>query len=422
MNIQKFINVFRRKRATVLVGAGAAIEIGGASTGRITNEIRQKVQSVVNPANIATSISRSFIDEIANALNSYFGNPPGCHFEDIFHTLEVLDSCVHAGSASTGKQFKPHFFPFFTANPQNWLDRYAIMAAKRDLLETISNLVAQYDAAFAPYGQHRWYANFWRTLYNAIPLDIGTLNYDRTIETSLSGLRYEDGYGTVATNPLRFNPKRVLRTSRSLLLHLHGCTLYGYSPPTNTNSFEDMYEDYFEDIFKYPDEVSARRTWFGRSNPNAQSGESIIGGPIITGLRKTDKLLAYPYTTYNQAFANSLLRNPYLLIVGYSFGDFHINALLGKMASIHGPRRRIVIVSYINDPQNNWHPDFSVCDWASDQMVRFLFRAFRQEPIANNLTFLNPLISNDGCVRLYLEGTRNAFESHGNEIVRFLST
>lgn len=183
-----------------------------------------------------------------------------------------------------------------------------------------------------------------------------------------------------------------------------------------------MYEDYFEDVFKYPDEISARNTWFGRSNPHAQSGESIIGGPIITGLRKTDKLLAYPYTTYNHAFADAILRNPSLLIVGYSFGDYHINALLGKMASIHGSNRKIVIISFINNPQINWHPDFAVSNWASNQMVHFLYRAFRQDPITKDIVFKSPIVSKDDCVQLYLEGTKNAFEVNGNKIIKFLNS
>lgn len=228
MNFRKIISNIFRRRTTVLVGAGAAIEIGGVSTSRITSDIRNTTQSILNPANVSTPTNRRFIDEIATALDNYFGVP--CHFEDIFHALEILDSCIHAGSPQTAKEFKPHFFPFFTASPQNWLDTFAIMSAKRDLLETISNLVGQYDSAFQPAGQHKWYADFWRNLNMNMPLDIGTLNYDKTIETSLAGFNLEDGYGTVNTTPIRFKPRKVLRTCKSRLLHLHGSTLFGYSP------------------------------------------------------------------------------------------------------------------------------------------------------------------------------------------------
>jgi hypothetical protein len=63
-----------------------------------------------------------------------------------------------------------------------------------------------------------------------------------------------------------------------------------------------------------------------------------------------------------------------------------------------------------------------VSEWASDKMLRFLFRAFKQETIINDIVFRSPIISDDGCAKLYLKGTRNAFETHGhgNDIIRFL--
>lgn len=404
---------------SVIVGAGAALEVGGPSTSLITQSIRQTYQHIVSVTG-APSTTRQFIDQVATQLDTYFGSE-GCHFEDIFHTLEMLDSCVYAGLTSTAKEFKPHFFPFFNPATGNWLNTYAISTAKNDLLRTIADLIRPYDASFDPIGGHSWFANFWRQFANNYSLDIGTLNYDRTIEASIAGIPFEDGYPNLGTTPIRFDPLRLIQFPGTRIMHLHGSTLFGYSN-SHSNSFQEMYEDYFSDVFKYPDENAALATWFHRSNSHAQSGESIVGGPIITGLRKTDKLLAYPYTTYSAVFSESILQNRSLLIIGYSFGDLYLNALIGKMASIHGSNRRIVVVSYLNDPIGTWHPDNAVGNWASIRMFGFLSRAFRQNPIATNYSFVNPLISSDSCARLYLEGTRNALETHGPDIIRFLSS
>jgi len=93
--------------------------------------------------------------------------------------------------------------------------------------------------------------------------------------------------------------------------------------------------------------TEARRTWFGRSRNQAQSGERATAGPIITGQRKPDKLLAYPYSTYQTVLHDALLRNPRLLIAGYGFGDIHFNRLLRRLTRIHGNNRRVVLIDFV---------------------------------------------------------------------------
>ena len=105
------------------------------------------------------------------------------------------------------------------------------------------------------------------------------------------------------------------------ILHLHGSILYGYIRTSNLYAYDDDHED----LYRYDNFQDAKATWFGRSTNTAQSREQAIAGPIITGLRKTDKALCYPYNTYYSLFQDSIIENPRLLIAGYSFGDFHFN-------------------------------------------------------------------------------------------------
>lgn len=410
-----------KKRCTVFAGAGLSISIGGCISSTLTTHIRSIQQTIPGPG--GTSYQRPFINEVATVLDTYFGQP--CNFEDIFHTLEILGSCVHAHNPRTAKQFKPHFLPFFTANAPttgSWFDPITLIVAKEDLLRAVGNAIEAYENNFQPNGSHNWYASFWRQLKSKLQLDVAILNYDNTIESSLEGIaRLEDGYGfsSPSTNYTRFDPYLLINSRRSKIFHLHGNIRFGHDP-THTNTPTQMYDDSFHDLFKFRTFPEAITTWFGRSGPAAQSGESLVGGPIITGLRKTDKLLSYPYTIYNSEFTKSVLNNGRLLILGYSFSDLHYNALLDKMSGLHGNKRRIVIITFYPNFDTDWHPDMHAWDWASAEMAHFVLRAFRQTDLPISFTPPDPLVSNDGCARVYFRGVEHAFRNHGQEVVDFL--
>ena len=78
--------------------------------------------------------------------------------------------------------------------------------------------------------------------------------------------------------------------------------------------------------------VSGRReTWFGKSNATAQSHEESIIGPLITGLRKTDKLTVHPYDEYQAVFRQAVYKSDRMLVGGYSFGDLYLNSIVDHM-------------------------------------------------------------------------------------------
>ena len=102
------------------------------------------------------------------------------------------------------------------------------------------------------------------------------------------------------------------------------------------------------DLFKYKDYDTVRDMMIGRgqSNPTAQDHSEYYGGPIITGLRKTDKLNCIPYDFYHGHLYNCLLLNKALVIVGYSFGDFYMNNWIDRMSLLHGEKKKVVLVDY----------------------------------------------------------------------------
>jgi hypothetical protein len=78
------------------------------------------------------------------------------------------------------------------------------------------------------------------------------------------------------------------------------------------------------------------------SNPN----ERIINAPIITGFKKLQRLNFEPFNAISNTFYRDCISADVFIIIGYSFGDPHINSVL-KTANI--AKKNIVIVDKNNE-------------------------------------------------------------------------
>ncbi|MCF6153496.1 MAG: hypothetical protein E3K38_14680 [Candidatus Kuenenia stuttgartiensis] len=416
-------------RVTAFLGAGACLDIEGPSTKDLTDLVRKKKQQFLDPFT-KQMIEAPFVEDIASQLDSYFA-PESCNFEDLFHVLEMMSSYFRGRQKHIiGKQYKPPLGAFITLNCDKWLtdkdkDAYMLslgklITAKKDILEIVAAQIYKYMKSFESNHKYRWFADFWNDALNERAWDIATLNYDYSIEKSINKKIIEDGYEKIDGQGLyRFNPSKLIESNSSKILHLHGCILYGYARRQNPNKY--LFEDAFEDIYKFDTYERAKEKWFGRSINNSQAQEEAIVGPIITGLRKTDKLLYYPYNSYHYALQQAIMQSPRLLIAGYSFGDLHFNALLERVTRLYGENRRVVIITYFD--KDYWHPDPMFMGWPQVYtMTKFIATVFHEQTPFNSNKFQSPLCSKDGCAKLYLCGMKEALENHGDEIIEFLTS
>lgn len=401
-------------RVTAFLGAGASLEIGGPLASNLTCTVRNKKQRYYD-SQLGRKRKVSLLGQITNKLNEFY-SPNTCNFEDIFHVLEMLESYGRGWRDRTASTYKPPIAAFLKPRFTKFFDSLGLIVAKRDLLEIVAEAINSYDSIFDSNGNHRWFASFWQEAIKKCPWDIATLNYDTCIEKSIGV--FEDGFEDTGDGYSRFNPRKLYTTSISRLLHLHGCILYGYPRLSDPNKY--IYEDDFEDLYKFDTYDEAKKTWFGRSNNTAQSHEETIIGPIITGLRKTDKLISYPYSEYSTTFSKSIFENERLLIAGYSFGDLHFNKILEKIVRLHGNNRKIVIITWFDNRQP-WHPDPGVMDWPGNEMFRFIAKSFKESNPFKSFSFNSPIVSIDGCVQLYLCGFKDAVDNHGRDIIDFLT-
>jgi len=401
---------------TAFIGAGAVLNIGGPTTSNLTNavKLRQQWNGVPN-----SNVTVPAIEQIAASLDAYFRS--SANFEDIFHAVESLISLRTGLTPTSAKEFKPAIGAFVTPNAAANHNDIVLSQASDHIIDEVANHIVQYVNRFEPNVAHRWFADFWRSATAACHWDIGTLNYDNCVEQALTLGNWEDGFVRLDPGISRFVPAQVVNSTATRLLHLHGSVFYGYPRFADPNRY--IFEDQHEDLYRFDSLTDARQTWFGRSRNQAQSGERATAGPIITGQRKPDKLLAYPYSTYQTVLHDALLNNPRLLIAGYGFGDLHFNRLLSRLTRIHGDNRRVVIIDFVPPGMRppNWIPDYTVRGWPSGGMFRTLVQLSRETTPLDG-RYRNPWVSHDSRCRVYLEGFQDTIHSHGTDIINFLTT
>jgi hypothetical protein len=405
-----------KTRITCVLGAGAMIPVGGPRVDALTKAVCNTRQFAREQLSGRLQEVR-FLERIASRLNTFL-SPDECNFEDMLHVLETLDSYRTGWHETTTPAFRPRPAAFLSPRDLDWFDRFALQSGKIDIVRTVAEQVAHSVESFKPETEHKWFQSFWRQAFDVADWDLATLNYDDLFERI--ALEYEDGYEqSDSKNCVPFEAGRIWSSSRLRILHLHGSILFGYSHPTQTG----LWSPSFHDLWKFRDTKSAQQTWFNRSVNRAQANEDAIIGPIITGLRKPDKLTVEPYREYQEVLSAAMRQSSRLLVIGYSFGDLYLNNILNRLPVLHKEDRRIVFVTFFGDP-NLWHPDPRVISnrWINNRMFEFLAQAMHSErPLGDSLNYNAVLKSDDGRCRVYLDGTQPALEKHGQEILEFLT-
>lgn len=289
------------------------------------------------------------------------------------------------------------------------------------------DIITQYNDYYNQgHSEHDWYRNFYLRFKAAS--DYFILNYDTTIEQTIG--EYEDGYeqDDIQDKFLRFNPQRLLDNPNGLstINHLHGCINYYFSTYKDAN--QDVYTFLSRDLYKYPDYATVRgyMTGRGQSSPANQSGETYYAAPIVTGLRKLDKLNCIPFDFYHANLVNCLTHSPKLIISGYSFGDSYCNQLIERMRYMHGERTRIVLIDKWTFPIKEW---YHVGDCIANELGMFLckitmcstFDGAIKELYENKDKASGALSSNNGNLMVFPNGFKDAAE-HVDVIEAFLNS
>lgn len=443
-------------RITVVLGAGAVLELtpDGCSMPTTENITRSIVDNKPKTFDLDIKSNReiTLLSDIYERLcRSYHqvgdggldpnakGSAGKVHFEIIFHVLELLDTYNRSWSVTTHPKNTAPFAPFiksdFEYNPND------LFVASRHLIARIMDKVTEYDIRFNE-PKNDWFRKFWCGRHNQ--WDVFNFNYDTTIEQSLG--QYEDGYEDIPDDgPFqRFNISKLLSNENQLstVNHIHGCLLYGHDRYKDIN--HDAYDFESRDMYKWPDVKTARDKWEGMtSSPEyAQNGQTIIQGPIITGLSKTEKITCLPYDIYRFNLLRSIKENKGLLIAGYSFGDYYANHALYRMTQCHGEEKRVVLIDYwgiksyfiaVEGDESEWKKlrltprifeHYFTNGFGNDEELMFIKRiAHYDYPVwehFDQLSCTGPMVSDNGQLMLFIGGMKDALSNYSKVIYGFL--
>lgn len=326
------------KRITILLGAGASMHANAPSTDAITSAVGK----------------RQVGGAILHALRSD-RQTSAANFEDVFHVLEQLDALarpITARDHSTLRRFLARVE--FVGGVA--LESAVVRRERFEVMETIADAFADisYDASW------KVLADLFRPLLECYNLDVFTLNYDLLVDVAIEGLSRQTGKGwfngfktSIRGADAPFNPNEYAMRkpewgpSYLTLQHLHGSLRFAYADGDRYVHARRYVLDEGEDL----EEV--RETWAAAKRIALENPSEDFAGvvPLVSGLRKLEKLNTQPYANYFAAFAQAVSTSPRLLIVGYGKGDEHINHWVREFAQIHDENARIVEISDSSDPR-----------------------------------------------------------------------
>lgn len=177
------------------------------------------------------------------------------------------------------------------------------------------------------------YKNFYLKVSNRnrnTPVNIFTTNYDLYNETALDELKFNYNNGFAGSSKRIFNPN-----------------IYNYVLVENLNLSKKVWKsvDNFFNLYKIHGSVNWTKQVEGKTNLPVISEKDI---DVIKQKGSYDSLMIYPspqkdrstlMTPYSDLFRlmqNNLLKpNSILIVIGYSFGDEHINRIIFNALSVY---------------------------------------------------------------------------------------
>lgn len=341
-----------KPRLTVIVGAGGSFELGVPLTDSLTTIVRKAFD---RPAPDFQNYFKDPEDaerrrQLFLAAEQHYGGT--LNFEQLFEFLES-GLALHSGWRSAGgiaeagwTQPRADLVSLFRDR-----DGYAeFLSHSRLMLElTVESAIRDTSAAAPSSPNWQVFQHFWAELASSFDLTVTTLNYDTLIEQALGWGGAEQGFEPAdGSRGWLFHPRMVHQRREHRLLHLHGSILFKGATYGDTVGHWEPAGGHWQNKW-YPTSEDAKVAGGGDLGRTAY-GRDLLGGSLITGLHKNDKVHAEPFGTYYEATANELRACPRLLVIGYGFGDPHINRLIKRMTRDHGDGRRVACVDYVGLP------------------------------------------------------------------------
>ena len=302
----------RKKRALVLLGAGASIEFGAPCTAKLTQIIKNKV--------CANKILRccgsdGIYMKISEVLSDYLqGGIKAVNFEHVYHCAHEL-LFTFGPTPGAVNEHRPILAPFLKrrieANEQALctLTKYMV----NFLIAEVSKACEKPKKSLEPL------TAFVSKLRKENVTRIYTTNYDDFLWQAMPDL-YTGFDSTRSEGVKSFDAQAFWQaTDVDSVFHLHGSVHFG-SPKVKVDELQ-----WFDCRCE-----ALRNSSFDGSGESRMDGTETMRTPVITGLEKLSRLQRQPFAHYYASMAHDSMMADIIYVIGSSLGDLHLNTWLGE--------------------------------------------------------------------------------------------
>lgn len=206
-------------------------------------------------------------------------------------------------------------------------------------------------------------------------VSIASLNYDDIVFTSAKVLNFETGF-ELTTNPLSERQKDIniqkFLNAKKVVYFPHGHIRFRFINAGDMLFYDD-YNMANQDRWEKESSFNLALTYTNLDRLFSANYNTFL----TTGQTKDNSFNISPYSYYYQRLSADILRSQRLIIIGYSFGDEHINRLFSSFVNIS--RNNIVyIVDYYleNSETSNLYKGTS-CSPSTFTKINSIFKESR---------------------------------------------
>lgn len=175
-------------------------------------------------------------------------------------------------------------------------------------------------------------------------ISVMSLNYDDCVYDSLVGLGFEKGFSKIDQRYSRQIDIDKFMHAKKVAYFPHGHLKFQFTDNDNVTFWSDSNQ-------------ANEERWDGINGVAVGSTLSVLPGKfaynyntfLSTGQTKDDGLNHLPYAIYYQRLAIDLFKSDTVYVIGYSFGDNHVNRLLRSFLQL-STNNRIIIIDYYPSP------------------------------------------------------------------------
>lgn len=308
-----------KKRAVMLVGAGASLDFGAPSTAQLTDVIEQKVE---NDTTMRMYDAHATYKLIHNYLSKYLQNGANAvNFEHIFHCANEL-LLTFEPSPKTVNEYRPLLQPFI---------RRQIDIGEQSLHELVRHMakfIFEHLSAVcdSPKADLNLVTAFLQRVQEEYITRIYTTNYDDFLLQAVPDLYV--GFDPCPSPDAKPFDRRAFWEASDVdcVFHLHGSVHLAFGDSASLDADTDM-----GDLFWYDDRTAALvRSSYSGSGDRRMDGSQIIRTAVITGLDKLTRLQQRPLSHYYASMATDAMKADIIYVIGCGLGDLHLNTWLAE--------------------------------------------------------------------------------------------